>query len=253
MGISGCFAREGGSAGQRGGRRLRGAPGSGGTVGLAPAPMGHPQRLRVMFAQLGAWRGGGEHKGGPVEAIRGDWGLRGSPPGPRAGRGDGNFSPTPHPTPICRARELCPRRGHSPRGPRALGAPHLEPETPSSGTTPRARGTRPPAPHLQRREITGRRRPRLQRGAEGSGGGGQDPLRTRGADAAPAAAAPAREPSASPAARRHRIRIPGRGRAGGGASLRRLRPDPEEPEAETPTPLHRCRCRAGPGRARRLP
>lgn len=152
----------------------------------------------------------------------------------------GNFSPTPHAQPwICRARVLCPRQDPKPlQRPRALGYPNLEPETQSLKTSQRAfRGPTPPgSPRTCRagRSLGGCDRG-FSGGAEGYGGGGQNPLRARGADAAPAAATSASEPPASPAARRHRIRTPGRGRAGGGASLSRLRPDPGGARARNPT------------------
>lgn len=135
---------------------------------------------------------------------------------------------------------LCPLRGPKPsRGPCTLGDPNLQPET-QSPKTPRCTFGRRPPPGPPRTCSAGRSQGRSDRdfsgGTEGSGGGGENLLRARGADAAPAAAALAHEPPASPAARPHRICTPGRGRAGGGASLNRLRPVPGRAGGPNPTP-----------------
>lgn len=143
----------------------------------------------------------------------------------------GNFSPTPHAQPGSAEPAYSARA----RTPSPCSAPaHSATQTSSQRPNPlRPRNVRsggPPPPGSPRTCSAGRSQGGCDRGfsggAEGYGGGGQNPLRASGADAAPAAATSAREPPASPAARRHRIRTPGRGRAGGGASLRRLRPDP---------------------------
>lgn len=232
MEISDCFAGGGAGAVGRGWRRLWESGGT--TKPSAPNPMGHHEypRVNVFTIRSPASRGAGVGKMGV--SGRGDSPVLESqklPLGPPSRqRRQGTLAQTCTPTPraavpVCSATAGAP----SPRGalhtqrpePRAR---HLIPQDPTKcvlGTPPSR-----PAPHLQRRSITGRSDRGFSGGAEGSGGGGQNQLRARGADAAPAAAASAREPPASPAARPHRICTPGRGRAGGGASLNRLRPDP---------------------------
>ena len=152
---------------------------------------------------------------GPPSRLR-RWGTLAQPRTPSPGSAEPACSaPAGTPSP-------CSAPAHSATRTSSQRLNPLRPHNVRSGGATPSRVT----PHLQRWSVTGRKRSRVQWGAEGSGGGGQNPLRARGADAAPAAATSAREPPASPAARRPRIRTPGRGRAGGGASLSRLLPDP---------------------------